>query len=198
MIRASIAICIVLWCSAVSYPLRADLARVVVDDGTLKTPDGETLRGAPFFMDVYGVPDMREHESTYREYFQQVCRRREVNCIRINATIWHLERIDGNIYRLRSAVGSQVYLHGDYKNDEPWRDVLTADRHTDWNSQKFQFCNVQECNVEENVYQIKCLWGDLYITGRNLEDSDSSATNVRTAPFNVDWTSQQWQLIPVK
>ncbi len=108
------------------------------------------------------------------------------------STIWNLERIDGNIYRLKSSRGEDVYLHGDFENEETWRDVQTAESHPEWNSQKFQLLA-----VSGNVFQIKCLWGDLYLTGRNASDAGARETNIRTAPLNSEWTSQHWRLVPV-
>ncbi len=86
---------------AESQTLNAELPRVVVADGTLKTPDGQTLRGAPFFMDVYGVTDMRENETLYHNYFQHVCKRPEVNCIRINPWIgrWQFDIVNNEHHR---------------------------------------------------------------------------------------------------
>lgn len=108
------------------------------------------------------------------------------------STVWLLERIDGNIYRIRSELGDEVYLQGDFKDEALWRDVTTADSHADWTSQKYQMRR-----VEGDAFQIKCLWGDLYLTGRDVNDPDETETNVRTAPLNAEWTSQQWRLVPV-
>ena len=42
-----------------------ELPRVKIADGTLVAPDGRPLRGAALFVDIYGVPDMRENEEKY-------------------------------------------------------------------------------------------------------------------------------------
>ncbi len=62
-----------------------ELPRVKVADGTLVAPDGRPLRGASFFMDLYGVEDMRENEEKYREYFQSIFEPHDLNCVRIGA-----------------------------------------------------------------------------------------------------------------
>lgn len=108
------------------------------------------------------------------------------------STVWVLERTDGNIYRLKSKLGDNVYLHGDFTDEETWRDVTTSDSHPDWGSQKHQLRR-----AGDNVFHIKCLWGNLYLTGRDIADPTETATTVRTAPLNPEWTSQQWRLIPV-
>lgn len=102
---------------------------------------------------------------------------------------WNLKRVDGNIYRIQSSIGEKVYLQGNFKNEEPWQDLQTADDHADWTSQKFQLLR-----VKEETYRIKCLWGDLYLTGRNVSDSEEKESNVRMAPLNKEWTSQHWRI----
>ena len=60
-------------------------ARVKVTDGTLVSADGKVLRGATFFVDLYGVPDMREQETQYHEYFNSIFKTHPaLNCVRIS------------------------------------------------------------------------------------------------------------------
>ena len=47
-----------------------ELPRIKTANGTLVSPDGRPLRGATFFVDLFGVQDMRDNEAKYREYFQ--------------------------------------------------------------------------------------------------------------------------------
>ena len=59
-------------------------ARVRVADGTLVSSDGKVLRGTTFFVDMYGVPDMRENETKYHEYFNSVFKKHpDLNCVRV-------------------------------------------------------------------------------------------------------------------
>ena len=59
-------------------------SRVKVADGTLVSADSNALRGTTFFVDLYGVPDMREHEAKYHDYFNSIFKEHpELNCVRI-------------------------------------------------------------------------------------------------------------------
>ncbi len=107
-------------------------------------------------------------------------------------TVWHLDRIDGNIYRLKSARGDQ-FLQGDFKDDAPWLPVQTAQDEPEWGSQKFQFLR-----TPEDSFRIKCLWGDLFLSGRDVNDSAEKETNIRSAPLEPEWNSQKWKLVPVE
>ena len=58
--------------------------RVKVADGTLVSADGKVLRGTPFFVDIFGVPDMQENEAEYHNYFNSIFKEHpEINCVRI-------------------------------------------------------------------------------------------------------------------
>ena len=108
------------------------------------------------------------------------------------ATVWTLQRIDGNIYRLKSKHGTSSYLHGDFTDERAWLETKTADSHADWNSQNFQLRR-----VEQGLYRLKCLWGDQFLTGHGRNNESEPLKGVRTGPLNLDWKSQQWRLVPV-
>ena len=68
-------------------------ARVRVADGTLVSSDGKVLRGTTFFVDMYGVPDLRENETKYHEYFNSVFKKHpDLNCVRVGPWmgVWSL------------------------------------------------------------------------------------------------------------
>jgi hypothetical protein len=77
----------------------------------------------------------------------------------LTSTVWEFERIDGNIYRIRSGKSKSICLHGKFDDDESWQPTVTAEFHEDWNSQKFQLLR-----TGEGTFQILCRWGDLYLT----------------------------------
>jgi hypothetical protein len=63
---------------------RADeLPRVKIANGTLVDTEGVPLRGATFFVDLYGVPDMRDNEEMYHAYFKSIFEENKLSCVRI-------------------------------------------------------------------------------------------------------------------
>ena len=68
-------------CHVASAEMRG---RVYVDNNKNVVADnGEALRGAPFFLDIFMIKDMRQNESTYREYFREMSRDYKMNVVRI-------------------------------------------------------------------------------------------------------------------
>ncbi|MEM6468583.1 MAG: cellulase family glycosylhydrolase [Planctomycetota bacterium] len=83
--------------SAPAILISTELSRECVSGGTLVAPDGRPLRGATFFVDLYGVPDMRDNEAKYREYFRSIFDAHDLNCVRIGPWmgVWQYD-INGN------------------------------------------------------------------------------------------------------
>jgi hypothetical protein len=58
-------------------------ARVKIVNGSVVGANGERLRGAPVFLDVFTVPDMQNNETGYRDYFRSISRDYKLNCVRV-------------------------------------------------------------------------------------------------------------------
>ena len=97
------------------------------------------------------------------------------------STAWKLERFDGNNYRIRSSDTETIFLHGKFDDDRTWLPTITGEAHADWNSQKFQLLR-----TGDDTYQIRCRWGELYLT--------AAKEGVRTAPLTNE-LNQHWTLI---
>ncbi len=75
---------LILFALLFAFPNNAqELPRVSIQDETLVAADGRPLRGATFFVDFYGVADMREHEAKYHDYFRSIFEQHDLNCLRI-------------------------------------------------------------------------------------------------------------------
>lgn len=57
--------------------------RVQINNGHVVADNGKTLRGAPFFLSIWDVPDMRDNEATYKAYFEDVVNDYHMNVVRI-------------------------------------------------------------------------------------------------------------------
>lgn len=93
----------------------ADRGRVKIQDGNVVADNGTRLRGAPFFLDHFSIDDMRNNESTYRNYFKSISQTYNMNLVRICPWIgdwevmnredrWYEKNRDDYIYMTDKAV----------------------------------------------------------------------------------------------
>jgi hypothetical protein len=66
-----------------SMEAQAAAGRVRIVNGNVVTDQGVELRGAPFFMSIFNTQHMRNNETTYRDYFNDVKNNYGMNCVRI-------------------------------------------------------------------------------------------------------------------
>ena len=60
----------------------ADRGRVKIVNKDLRSDQGTPLRGTHFFLDIFSIDDMRNNESTYRNYFRSVAKDYNMNLVR--------------------------------------------------------------------------------------------------------------------
>ena len=68
---------------AVQHAFSAARGRVKIQNGNVVTDTGAPLRGAPFFMGIFDVPDMKANETLYRNYFREVSQKYHMNTVRL-------------------------------------------------------------------------------------------------------------------
>jgi hypothetical protein len=105
--------------------------------------------------------------------------------------VWMFKRFDGNMYRIHGGETDSLCLHGKFEDDQTWQEAVTATANAEWNSQKFQLLR-----TGKETYQIKCRWGDLYLTSDKSNDEAKTAS-VRTGPLTHE-LSQHWRLLPMR
>ena len=57
--------------------------RVQIVNNNVVADNGEPLRGAPFFLAIFGIDDIEPNEAQYRAYFKEVVEDYHMNCVRI-------------------------------------------------------------------------------------------------------------------
>ena len=97
-----------------------------------------------------------------------------------NSTRWILEQVSGDVYRLKSKTGTNLYLQG---NSTSYGNVKVATLNTNSAAQKWTLEK-----VSGTTYRLKCnATGNYYLHGANVADQI-----VRNAPLDTTWSSQQW------
>lgn len=61
--------------------------RVKIQGGNVVADNGTPLRGAPFFLSIWDIPDMRDNEATFKAYFEDVVNSYHMNVVRISPWI---------------------------------------------------------------------------------------------------------------
>lgn len=66
-------------------------ARVKIQNNNVVASNGTTLRGAPFFLDIFAIQDMKDNDSQYKNYFNKVVNDYNMNLVRCSPWIGNWE-----------------------------------------------------------------------------------------------------------